>query len=199
MVGEDPYLRIEWTMQFMDGFWPDGGGREPDSYVASYEGRIIAIEDDEERRPIGRIHARRCLLAEASPFFVLDAEMELDTYVELFTADGWFRKRVADMPGDLLVLDRLGLAPEYRGRDLGLAILLETIRELGSGCAVVAMIPFALAYDHTAGTFTPIDDPEGTKKLQGYYQRLGFRKLGEILYFDLSRQMKLEPPIGSLD
>jgi hypothetical protein len=113
---------------------------------------------------------------------VLDAEMELDTHVKLFTANGSYRRRVADMPGDLLVLDRLGLVPEYRGRDLGLVILLETIRELGSGCAVAAMIPCALAYDHTGATFTRLDDPEGTKKLERYYRRLGFRKLGEILY-----------------
>jgi hypothetical protein len=33
MALEEPYLRIEWKMEFMDGFWPDGGALEPDSVL----------------------------------------------------------------------------------------------------------------------------------------------------------------------
>jgi GNAT superfamily N-acetyltransferase len=188
---ETTYLELEWAMRFQGGFSPDGPDDEPDAHIACYSGRIIAIEDDEVRRDIGRMSARRCLVGGADPYFVLDAEAELNTYCRLFKADGWFLDRVAEISGDLLVLDRLGLVPEYRRRGLGLTIIREAIRELGSGCAAVAMIPAALDYDHAIGTFTPTEDAVGTKKLETYYRRLGFRRLGNILHFDLSRRMEL--------
>jgi hypothetical protein len=100
------------------------------------------------------ISARRCLLGEGFPFVVLDAEMELAAYCALFARSGCFLERVAQTPGDLLVLDRLGLISEYRRGDLGLTIIRETTRELGSACAAVALMPTALNYEHATGQFT---------------------------------------------
>jgi hypothetical protein len=149
------------------------------------------------RRHVGHIFARRCLLGEASPFVVLDAEMELASYCALFARTGCFLERVAEMPGDLLVLDRLGLISDYRGRDLGLTIIRETIRELGSACAAVALMPTALNYEHATGQFTRSNDAIGTRKLEKHYRRLGFKKRGEIMHFDLSFCMKLPDARGA--
>jgi GNAT superfamily N-acetyltransferase len=191
LTDELTYLDIEWEMKLGGGLCREGIDDEPESYVACYEGRIFANEDDDLRRHIGHVSARRCLLGEASPFLVLDAEMELETYCALFARSGWFLERVAQMPGDLLVLDRLGLISEYRGRDLGLTIIREVTRELGSGCAVVALIPAALNYEHATGRFTRANDTIGTKKLERHYRRLAFRKLGDVMHFDQSLTMKV--------
>jgi hypothetical protein len=95
------------------------------------------------------------------------------------------------MSGDLLVLDRLGLREAWRGRGLGLAIIAEAVRQIGSGCAVIAMIPCALKYNAEQSKFVVASDDAGTKRLTRYYRRLGFRKLGNLLYFDNSQVMTL--------
>jgi len=97
------------------------------------------------------------------------------------------------MPGDLLVLDRLGLREDHRGHGLGLAVIVETVRQIGSSCAVIAMMPCALRYDATDSTFEVINERAGTKRLDAYYRWLGFRKLRNLLYFDNSLRMSVSP------
>ena len=165
--------------------------REPERHVAHYEGRVFAIERGGVRRRVGRIAVRRCLLGKVSARVLLGADLELVTYGALFGRGGRLLDPVARKPGDLLVLDRLGLIPEYRGSDLGLEIIREATRQVGPGCAVVALIPAAMNYDHVTGAFTRATDPLGRQKLERHYRRLGFQKLGDVMYFDLRRSMTL--------
>ena len=192
---ERTYLDIDWEMKFGAPFCGADPADQPERHVAHYEGRIFAIEGDGVRRRVGRVAARRCLLGQAPPEPLLGADMEFVTYGVLFARRGRFRERVARRRGDLLILDRLGLIAEYRGRDLGLVVIREATRQLGSGCAVVALIPSAMNYDHVTGQFTRARDEVAAGKLASHYRRLGFRRLGNVMHFDLSRRMKL--PAGS--
>lgn len=47
-------------------------------------------------------------------------------------------------PGNVLILDRLKILPEFRLRNLGLAVMRRLIERFGAGAGVVAMKPFPL-------------------------------------------------------
>ena len=156
-ASEATFLAIDWEMKFGAAFGAVDDHGEPERSIACYDGRIFAFEGGLRRR-VGRVSARRCLLGEASPALVLTADPELAAYRALFTRAGRFLDRITRRRGDLLVLDRLGLVSDYRGRGLGLTVIREVTRQLGSGCAVAALIPSPMSYEHVTGQFTRIRD-----------------------------------------
>ena len=75
-----------------------------------------------------------------------------------------------------------------------MAVIREVVRQIGSGCGAVAMMPCSLEYDHATGAFTVLNDRPGTERLERYYRRLGFKKRGEVLHFDLARPFVAPSP-----
>jgi GNAT superfamily N-acetyltransferase len=107
---------------------------------------------------------------------------------------GEFSARVVkmfEMPpigSNLLILDRLEILPEFRGRKIGLAVLYKAVQQFARGCGIVAMKPFPLQFDvHTKSDTARFDalkladfnreSKTATKALEKYYKILGFRKL----------------------
>ncbi|XYJ09450.1 hypothetical protein ACSUZJ_18955 [Telluria sp. B2] len=94
--------------------------------------------------------------AGASVFDIFDSTQEIyDYYVAIFDAATLdpspelrhlFKDEV--WPGNTLILDCLEILPEFRGYNLGLAVMRRLIDRSGAGAAVVAMKPFPLQHEY---------------------------------------------------
>lgn len=89
-------------------------------------------------------------------------------------------------PGNVLILDRLEILPEFRGHNLGLAVMRRLIERFGAGAGVVAIKPFPLQCELTGQEEDEwrqkmrLDDfeqnlPRATARLRRHYAELGFK------------------------
>jgi len=181
---------------------------EPSRYVFVSNGDIRVSAGDValgERKEIGEFRVIYVDLISAInenvPIFdVLDCHSESAAhYWELFNddMDGTFSLPViaaADLEDatwnpNLLILDRLTIEPNYRGRGFGLDALKLLMHRYRLGCGLIAMKPFPLqfqgAFDDSvllqeqkakyglAGS--ALNSQQATKKLHKYYAKLGFK------------------------
>lgn len=122
-----------------------------------------------------------------------------DYYSDLYEANGEVRGNVMHLiygrhgwkwAPNLLILDRLEILPEHRGKGIGLIALWGLIRWAGVGAGIVAMKPFPLQCEPKPDNETwrarwnalqldalPKDHDEAAAKLRRYYKRLGFKLL----------------------
>lgn len=151
-----------------------------------------------------RIHAGQALEDGQNLAYECDAfDVATHEYCQAFYgADGGFRESVLDQfpdafvaGADLLALHVIRVQPEFRGRGVGLRASRRAIDLLAGGCGIVAMKPFpqqfegvgegaANADEFYAGLST--DRPEAWRRLESYWTRIGFVRLGDSPYFALS-------------
>lgn len=97
---------------------------------------------------------------------------------------------------DILYVESLELYSFARGQRVGLSALHRATRDWQSGCALVVLQPHPLQYPNGIrdeekwvqlgmSDSTP-DFPTSKKKLENYYQQLGFQKAGRSKYLFLS-------------
>ncbi len=88
----------------------------------------------------------------------------------------------------LFVLHSVEIIPTYRGKNLGLAVATELIREYGRGCDLIVTKPFPIqffgdAYERDAeGEPTEVERKEfvqAKKKLFAYWSQIGFSPVGK--------------------
>ncbi len=194
---DDVYLR--WDMQ---GLIPLVSDDDPYHFIQFVNGQITIPADGEDvdleapDRLIGRFRLMIVDVDGASenrldPFDVFDCDAEAcNVYEAVFDSeDGFFNKNVLNAVRDInysrnvLILDRLGIVPEFRGHRLGLLVLRKLIQRFGNSVGLVALDPVPFAYSetiHKTGDWShrEIDesDPE-TEKLRAYYRHLGFHEL----------------------
>jgi hypothetical protein len=116
---------------------------------------------------------------------------------------------------NLLILDRLEILPEYRGGGLGLACLYRCMQQYKHGCGLVTLKPYPLQFETIRGSGDKNEHDErkdqepwrqslnlkvfGTdkktcmKKLEKYYQRLGFIKIQRTEVMALNSPYILSP------
>lgn len=105
---------------------------------------------------------------------------------------------------NLLILDRLEILPEHRGRSAGLLVMRELIRRFGQGAGIVAIKPFPLQFEISRPLSEldewdksmrfdelPRNEWPASRKLERYYARLGFKRLGGTPLMILSTSEKL--------
>jgi GNAT superfamily N-acetyltransferase len=187
--------------------------REPGDLIYETRGDIANIDDDDDSRSlIGRfgvyyMDVDRAINEGCSVFDLFDAYSQTAEYYRaLFGRDAPdFSSRVRKLVDDeiwgsnVLILDRLELLPEYRGKGLGLNLMRHLIKRFGYGAAIVAIKPFPLQFE-----FAPNCEGEkewrsklrldaftkshraGTTKLVDYYGRLGFRRVGRSPFMVLT-------------
>ena len=108
---------------------------------------------------------------------------------ELFDWDGEIRKNIYNEIGDgmeiwqtsaFLFIDQITVMPEYRGLDLGLLLLDEACKWINDQMSLTLLmaVPFDREYDRD-GTLYKCTREEGKAKLEKYYRRLGFRRIGK--------------------
>lgn len=154
------------------------------------------------------------VIEDESIFDVFDShQTTLGYYEDLYEYDTCDFKRsiVQAACGDdyiwapsLLVLDRLIIYPEFRGRSRGLLILRELIHCLRMGAGLVAMKPFPLQNEahfldkrgaderlRLALDAFPANHKKATAALCRYYRRLGFKRVPKTDYMVLGAERKL--------
>ena len=90
--------------------------------------------------------------------------------------------------GDVLLITKLRVKPEFRGFNLGLNLLYESCRHFGRGCAGAIMLPCPLDEDDVKKREI------GRKKLQQYYRQLGFKRFKRSNYFSFDFACDMDKP-----
>jgi len=176
------------------------------NYLQTLNGQIIAKTDDKTKEcgiPIGKTRA-----------FYLNLELRYKRKDNLFTCldlsqnsvdycmplmdvgkDDFERKlyRLFDdnlYGSNVLVLDKLEIFPQHRGKRIGLAVLRATIEIFSHGCAMAVMRPMPLQFVDTNNEQPPkndqyalhlftVDKRTGLRRLMNYYGMLGFVRYGK--------------------
>lgn len=174
---------------------------EPDDFIYETSGNLFGINDNDDRKFVGKFRAyyvdvERAIDKEEPIFDVLDAHSShLAEYFEpIFGSEAPdFSNRLLELldhevlGNNFLILDRLEVLPQYRGKGLGLSVLRHMIARFSSGAALVAIKPFPLQFE-TAPSIEaekkwrarlkldqlPTDEDVATEKLCQYYGKLGF-------------------------
>lgn len=144
---------------------------------------------------------------------VLDYSGETAPFMELFD-DSYFKDKVLkaahsdDIFANLLILSRLEILPEYRGRNYAGDIFNLIDKSIGSDC-LTAMIAFPLQFEGKGDPeLSPAeafgrnwrekmslesflqDEKTAVKKLTGYYRKFGFTKVPRCTVNFMVRQLK---------
>lgn len=108
-------------------------------------------------------------------------------------------------PGNTLILDRLEIMPEFRGYNLGLAVMPRLIERFGAGAGVVAIKPFPLQRELTGqeedkwrqkmrGDDFEQNLPRATARLRRHYVKLGFTFMKGTPFMFRNAQIALPAP-----
>jgi hypothetical protein len=133
---------------------------------------------------------------EFSALEVMDSEPDVRGYYDSLFAQDYSseaKEEIAEQFGidfyirRLLVLHPVEITPSCRGKNLGLALATELIREYGRGCDLIATIPYPLQSTRNAKAPVDLEEHEneakriedGKKKLTEYWKELGFQKVGD--------------------
>ncbi|MFP3940907.1 MAG: hypothetical protein ACLF0P_11420, partial [Thermoanaerobaculia bacterium] len=131
---------------------------EPADFLYEYTGDVVLVDDYDREMVVGRHRAYYVDLEAAysagftSRHEIFDTEGATEEYYSALFEPGvpGFRIEVERLFGceivdlNVLILDRLELLPEVRGRGLGLAIMRRRIERFGAGCGIVGIKPFPL-------------------------------------------------------
>jgi len=96
---------------------------------------------------------------------------------------------------NFLLIHRMEIEPEYRGKGVGLVVLLKVIKKWGRGCALAVIKPFPLQYEDTEGREKELR--RDRRKLINYYSKLGFVRIPGTEFYALSLGDRL-PTVRSI-
>jgi hypothetical protein len=193
------------TLQTTTSLHPEG---DPGQFISEYFGTVRGENDAGKRLKVGKVHAYRVNVGQAvdqgqSLFDVFDAHSQQMHFLHtlLFEPnrdifkESLFRGFDA-LEMDLLIIDYVILAPQWRGLKLGLLAVRKMIDLLGGGCGLtVADIAPIDPDEHKAlrvpAAWIPKNETaeerkEANQRLRGYFKRMGFRRIGRSPYYGLS-------------
>ncbi len=168
---------------------------DPSDYSVALGGRILVQDprdpDAEELVPAGEWLAHRFLLGPAWQKGVLWSEVAYSVSREttecLILFDDrengwaeWVQDEFGPLGPELLFLDNIKIAPEHRGKGLGLIAARGIIDTFAASDSLVACIPFPLQFansDYEADPKQARDYRRSLAKLRSHWGRLGFRSL----------------------
>lgn len=202
-----------------------GGGEaelednDPSHYMYITEGTVVGEDEADGTVEVGRfrlfyIDVCAAMNAGASVFDIFDCTQETcDYYAAIFDVGTLapspaLRRLFKDevWPGNTLILDRLEILPEFRGYNLGLAVIRRLIERFGAGAAVVAMKPFPLQHEYARDEeerewqlkmkFDHLDQDQqrATAKLRRHYAKLGFKLMKSTPFMFRDAQIALPAP-----
>ena len=177
---------------------------DPDDFIYETSGDLFIINEKDDKEFIGKfrvyyVDVERATNEGINIFDVLDDHSShlAEYYGPIFNSDEHdFNNHLLGLlghevySGNILVLDRLEILPQYRGKKLGLIILRNAIARFSSGAGLVAMKPFPLQFevkpsgetqkkwrDRMSLAQKSIDQDIATNTLCNYYSKLGFIKI----------------------
>jgi hypothetical protein len=193
---------------------------DTDLYVAEYAGKLFVTLDDDVESDAEQLAGEARLFivnAEAADnaaedlMELLDHRQETAAYIPLLGEAGNFSPAVCKLLGEntvlwgnMLLLDRLEILPQFRGQQLGLRYMRAAISRFGMGCRIAAIKPFPLQFEGKLGP-TPrrgagaesevmsslrsrvTEFRAATAKLKNYYAREGFVSVkgSDLMVLDL--------------
>jgi GNAT superfamily N-acetyltransferase len=195
-------IEVEFTTRITlekDGDSPD----DYSQYFITTDGRIFDTAEDEEETNIGTlsavlVDADRAAQAGLDLWVTADAcAGDMEALTSTFYEHGRIAPKVlevldASLP-NLLYIRHIEIAPEHRGKRIGLAAIRRAIDILVVNCDVVALKPFPLQFE---GKVTPTTNRKeaqaATTKLKRYYRQMGFKDLKGtgFMMLDLTRRLK---------
>jgi GNAT superfamily N-acetyltransferase len=161
-----------------------------------YTGDILLLHPDDGAQVgvVGKVEFAIADLREHGPHWVLDGDADDYSIAHLFEADGDLTKEAFRALGliqnaievdQLLILHRLRILPEARGRKLGTMVINRIIQKFGAGCNLVAMVCRPLQLNEypedtefgkrMALDSLPADEIKATQTLARYYRSMGFK------------------------
>jgi hypothetical protein len=196
---------------------------EPEHHILSMDGKILLSMEDEEELQAGIFQLLLVSLSTAredgfAAFEVLDSLTDTAHYLELIDDSGdWsqmVRHQFVDViDSDLLIVNKVNVDLEYRGRGLGILAVKTAIDCFSRGCGLVALKPFPLQFTHWESPDwepeTPLPDGmtkaqafrSALKKVEKHWARLGFRRIGRTDLWGLCpahRQPTLEKALRGI-
>jgi hypothetical protein len=195
---EDKTIILRWSSESLVAKYC-----ELDDLIYETSGDIFSIDENENREFIGKfrvyyVDVERTINEGESVFHVLDAHSKdlVEYYEPIFgSEEPYFNNNLLELfynevlGSNILVLDRLEILPQYRGKKLGIAVLCNMIARFAPGAAIVAMKPCPLQFevpsnedeekwrDRMSLAKMSTDQGVATKKLCNYYSKLGFLPL----------------------
>lgn len=218
MQDDETYLALQF-----DGDELSLDDDEPSRFLFEYSGKIVV--NDYSGQKVGELGTFSAFVVDAmsavtereSLFDVFDsAESTVNYFGDLYESDGGdFKPKVVKAAfnedpwwnPNLLILDRLIIYPEHRGRGIGLAALRAMIHRLRTGVGLIAMKPYPLQFEakHLEAPdsdeskrlgldgFT-LSQQKATAKLRKYYSRLGFKPVHGTEYMVRAPEIPLPDP-----
>jgi hypothetical protein len=196
-------------IQFDHQISPRLGGGEEGDYIQTFEGTVYTGEDYGRLNLVaGRIRAIKldieCAIADDDSLLdIFDFSSELDGFSFLldghsitmrFCEDDTFNFDTFYMGQPILILQYLGIKPEFRNKSLGLAAMKAVIEHIGVGCGLVALLACPLQFVERSNDRSRQRDDDlelinfkgdresATEKLIEYYGKLGFIRVDDTAY-----------------
>lgn len=193
LMEEDiPYINIDFTFRC-------SLADEPEDYVNTYIGEIYGFDEDDEHVLVGSCEVLYVRLSEAlddglAHIDVFDATQPLLELGEaLLIEPSEFSPKLYERYGDrflyidnLLVIDRLEIRPEYRGKGYGLGAIELILKQLRGGAELAALKAFPLQFE-SPNLISELDQEqvaalemfsctkhEARRKLVEHYMKVGF-------------------------
>jgi GNAT superfamily N-acetyltransferase len=171
----------------------------PDDFITVYEGNIIGMADDDSEEKIGTlilyiVEVGRAMNERISLFDVMDCldGDSCDCFANLFDPETEHLKPEVERlvsenratQWDIMLIERLELVPEYRGRGLGRKVALRAIQKFGENCGIITCVPVPLQF---SGLGPNDERPKGLKSAQrhvrNFWQSVGFGRIPSSDYY----------------
>jgi hypothetical protein len=186
---------------------------EIENYLTTITGEIFCFNNDmETKRKIGIIKGYYVDIDNAmsegyGPFDILDLDGSTEPYYEAVFDDATNEFKATLGPdiyqSNLLIIDRVEIIPELRGRKIGLVAMYRMIRQFSHGCGLVTIKVFPLQFEHRGNNevvskwFTDMkmgafekDEAKAVNKLKSYYRQLGFTDVKDSDFMILNTSLK---------
>ncbi len=177
---------------------------ESDAFIYETSGDLSIINKSDDKEFIGKfrvyyVDVEQAINEGIDIFDMLDCHSSnlAEYYGPIFESEEHdFNNHLLELFGhdvfgsNLLILDRLEILPQYRGKKIGLIVLRHAITRFSSGAAIVAMKPFPLQFEVKPSGETQkkwhdrmklvqmqTDQEVATNTLCNYYSKLGFIKI----------------------
>jgi GNAT superfamily N-acetyltransferase len=175
------------------------GGGDPSDYITVYEGNIIGVANDDGEQKIGTlvlymVEAGRAMNQRVSLFDVMDCldGDSCDCFANLYDPDSeQLKPEVENLISenratqwDMLLIERLELLPEYRGRGLGKKIALRAIEKFGDNCGVITCVPVPLQFSGIGpNDKRPSGMSSAQRRVRDFWESVGFDRIPNSDYY----------------
>jgi hypothetical protein len=172
---------------------------DPSDFITVYQGDIIGMMDDDDEWKMGTlvlymVERGRAMNEGVSLFEVMDCldGDSCDCFANLFDSETEQLKPGVEhlisenraTQWDIMLIERLELNPECRGRGLGIEIAQRAIQKLGENCGVITCVPVPLQF---TGLGPNDQKPKGLRlaqlQVRGFWERVGFIRIPRTGYY----------------